>query len=123
MMLRNKEKPATVLTLDISKLHNINWVPHSTATKIGYSVRASGSSRVFFWIFSPVSAESLLSSRAMKGEVRNLEAAILGFLKYLDATIDNAKHVNQVISALHSLASMLFDVHMDCPPVHGTGVS
>jgi len=47
---------------------------------------------------------------------KELETKIIGFIKTLDATIDSGTHVNQIISALQPLASMLFDVQKDFAP-------
>lgn len=60
----------------------------------------------------------------MEGEnAKELEAEIVGFIKTLDATIDSATHVNQVISALQPLASKLFDVQKEFAPGDADGAN
>jgi len=54
---------------------------------------------------------------------KELETEIMGFIKTLDATIDSATHVNQVISALQPLASMLFDVQKYFAPGDADGAN
>lgn len=71
-----------------------------------------------------MSCFGLKLSSTMEGQnAKELETEIIGLIKTLDATVDSATHVNQVISALQPLASMLFDVQKEFAPGDADGAN